>query len=218
MQQAVDEVAGLVRGRLLVGMIAGCRITPFFDALASFHREHPGVELTLVEDSSDHLTAKVRAGTMDLALIGAAAGPPDGLDAMTIISDRLVAIVPTGHPLARRKRVTLADVIAHPVVCMPVGTGIRAVFDGACAAQRLVADIALEASAPDAVLDLAARGLGVAVLAESMVADARPLDSAIIRDVTTPATLALVWRHEASPAARRFVADARAAFRREPAA
>ena len=149
---------------------------------------------------------------MDGALIGAAAGPPDGFDAVTIVSERLVALVPTGHPLARRRRPALADVVAHPLVCMPVGTGIRAVLDDACARHRVTPRIGVEASAPDAVLDLARRGLGVAVLAESMAVDAPDLHSAVIRDVTTPATLAFVWRIEASPAMRALAADVRASF------
>src|SRR3954452_22615052 len=71
-RQAVDDVNGLVRGRLVVGMVNGCTVRPLFDALASFHLAHPGIELSLYEDGSDRLVDGVRAGTTDLALIGAA--------------------------------------------------------------------------------------------------------------------------------------------------
>jgi DNA-binding transcriptional LysR family regulator len=209
---AVDDVTGLVRGRLVVGMIAGCRVTPLFDALAAFHTAHPGVDLALVEDGSDRLAARVRDGAMDAALVGAAVGPPDDLESMTIVSAPLVAAGPAEHPLARRKRATIADVAAHPIVCMPPGTGIRSVLDLACADADVVCDIALEASAPDSVLDLAARGLGVAVLSASMVPSDGPLRTVPIRGVDIPATLALVWRREASPALRRLVEHTRAAF------
>ena len=60
----------LIRGRLTVGMIIGCTVTPLFDALAAFHRAHPGVEISLLEDNSDRLIEGVRTGTIDLALIG----------------------------------------------------------------------------------------------------------------------------------------------------
>src|SRR4051794_19641038 len=96
---AVDDVAGLGRGRLVVGMIAGCRVTPLFDALAAFHAAHPGIDLALVEDGSDRLTARVREGAMDAALVGAAVGPPEDLESMTIVSEPLVAAVPAEHPL-----------------------------------------------------------------------------------------------------------------------
>jgi DNA-binding transcriptional LysR family regulator len=42
-RQAVDEVAGLLRGRLVVGMVTACTVTPLFNALSAFHAAHPGV-------------------------------------------------------------------------------------------------------------------------------------------------------------------------------
>jgi DNA-binding transcriptional LysR family regulator len=116
-------------------MIIGCTLTPLFDALATFHHAHPGVEISLLEGNSDRLIDGVHAGTIDLALVGTAATTPDGLGALTLITERLVTAVPASHPLARRRRVTLRDLSAYPVVCMPTGTGLRALFDQACAAS-----------------------------------------------------------------------------------
>ena len=42
-RQSVAEVTGVVRGRLVVGMVTACTITPLFDALAALHDEHQGV-------------------------------------------------------------------------------------------------------------------------------------------------------------------------------
>ncbi|MBX6386493.1 MAG: LysR family transcriptional regulator [Microbispora sp.] len=215
--RAVDEVTGLVRGRLTVGMVVGCTVTPLFDALAAFHRAHPGVEISLLEDNSDRLVEAVRSGGLDLALAGLAAAPDD-LETLTITSERLVAAVPPDHPLAGRDGVTLHDLGSHRIICMPYGTGLRTVFDRACAARNLRPDIALQAGAADAVADLAARGLGVAVLSESMAAAHRDrLVARVIEDVETPALLALVWRGGPGPAVREFVRHTRRAFAAGPA-
>ncbi|GII55838.1 LysR family transcriptional regulator [Planotetraspora thailandica] len=212
LDQAVSEVTDLIRGRVTVGMVIGCTITPLFDALAAFHRAHPGVEISLLEDNSDRLVEGVRAGTIDVALVGTAA-IPEGLEALTIVSERLVVAVPHEHPLARRRRVTLRDLGDHPIVCMPPGTGLRAVFDQACAAGSLRPAITLEAGAADAVADLAARGLAVAVLCDSMVTRHRDRLMALpIDDVETPALLALVWRHAHGPAVRELLVYGRQAF------
>jgi DNA-binding transcriptional LysR family regulator len=212
-RQAVDEVSGLIRGRLVVGMVTACTITGLFDALAAFRLAHPGIEITLIEDNSAKLIESVRTGAADLALIGTAGTAPDGLEALPIISERLVAAVPTGHPLAKRRRATLADISAYPIVSMPAGTGIRTVFDQACAAKGIQPNIALQASAAAAIADLAIRGLGIAILSESMVANhderlkALPLD-----DIKTPALLALIWRTPNSPALRELLKHTRRAF------
>jgi DNA-binding transcriptional LysR family regulator len=209
-QQAVDEVTGLLRGRLVIAMVTACTVRPLFDALSAFHAAHPGVELSLLEDGSDRLIERVRSGEADLALTGVAAMPA-GLEGFPVIRERLVAAVPADHPLARRKRVTLADIAAHPVICMPEGTGIRTVFDRGCAARGARPDIALQASAPSAVADLAARGLGVAILTASMV-DGHALRRLAITDLDEPALLAVVWRATDAPAVRELVRQCRTAF------
>jgi DNA-binding transcriptional LysR family regulator len=217
LRQAVDEVSGLIRGRLVVGMVTACTVTGLFDALAEFHLAHPGVTITLVEDSSARLVERVSSGTADLALIGASGDLPPGLEALTIVSERLVAAVPSGHPLLSTDRqgpgVTLADLAGYPIVCMPAGTGIRSVLDQACLAQGVWPGIALEASAPGTVADLAVRGLGVAILSESMAAPhAARLRALPIDGIDVPALLALIWRPAPSPALREFVRYCRQAF------
>lgn len=211
-RQSVDDVNGLVRGRLEVGMVVGCTIAPLFDALAAFHRSHPGVDLSLIEDNSDRLLDRVRAGATDLALVGVSGAVPAGLESSTIISEGLVALVARGHPLAGRKRATLAQVTEHPVVCLPPGTGIRTSFDRACAARGLTADLALEASAPDAVADLAARGFGAAILSASMTAGNDHLRPIAISDADVPTLLAFAWRASHNPALRALLDHAHQAF------
>ncbi len=206
-------MTGLIRGQLTVGMVVGCTITPLFDALAAFHRAHPGVEISLLEDNSDRMIEGVRDGTIDLALVGTATAALDGLEALTVVSERLVAAVPADHPLAKKRRVTLRDLVTHPIVCMPPGTGLRTVLDRACAAQDLHPAITLQAGAADAIAGLAARGLGIAVLSDSMAAaygdrlTALPID-----DLDTPALLALVWRGTHNPSVRELLVHSRRAF------
>lgn len=214
-QDAVDDVNGLVRGRLVLGMVTACTIQPLFDGLAAFHRRHPGVEVTLAEATSDHLLDDVRTGAADLALVGVAGELPAGLESLTVISESLVAAVPPAHPLAAgsARSATLAGLAEHPVVSLPPGTGVRAAFDRACAAAGVRPRIAFEASAPDAVADLAQRGLGVAVLSQTMASDHEGrLVPVALADADIPTLLALVWRPEHSPAVRELVQHCRTAF------
>jgi DNA-binding transcriptional LysR family regulator len=221
-REVVDEVNGLVRGRITAGMIVGCEVTPWFDALAAFHRDHPRIDIALEENNSDRLIADVRTGAADVALVGIAGEPPTGLAAEVIISEGLAAVITPDHPLAaqalrnkKQKRtyaVTLAELTTYPIVALPVGTGIRSVLDQACTAAGLLPDITLEASAPGAVADLGARGLGVAVLSRSMAAGLPGLTSVPITGVDIPALLALVWRRKAGPAVTALLAHCRKAF------
>ncbi|ORM31839.1 LysR substrate-binding domain-containing protein [Williamsia sp. 1135] len=210
---AVDEVGGLLRGELSIGMVIGCTITPLFVGLEKFHRRHPGVALSLHEDNSDRMVDDLHAGKLDIALIGAYGSAPAGLDSMTIVSEALCVLVPPGHEWAARKSVRVADLDGSAVICMPQGTGIRATLDDACAGARVSPVIALQATSADAIADLASRGLGAAVLSESMSADfaerlvALPLDG-----VPEPALLLLVWSSSSNPALRVLISCLTDAF------
>ncbi|MFJ3662751.1 LysR family transcriptional regulator [Streptomyces sp. NPDC090119] len=212
LRQAVDEMNGLVRGKLVVGMVTACTVQPLFDALSGFHLAHPGVEISLREDDSAKLVEHVREGTVDLALIGAAQRAPEDLDGWQVISEPIVAAVPHAHPLAGRDGVTLAELSAFPLVCLPAGTGIRATLDEASAALGLTPTIALEASAPGAVMHLAERGLGVAVLSASMTAHQEGLRTVAITDADVPAVLALISAPTKSPALRELLLHCRQSF------
>ena len=212
LRQAIDEVNGLVRGHLTVGMVTGCEVKPLFAALATFHDEHPGIELELAESNSDDLVAGVRAGTIDIALVGAAGHPPEHLSAHVIVSEGLAALTPPGSPLAGLRRVPLTELTAHPIVTLPMGTGIRDVFDEACVALGLIPEVALVATSPSAVAELATRGLGVAVLSESMATAYPDLTAVPIDGIELAALLALVWRPRVSPALTALLPHLKTAF------
>ena len=122
-RSAVDDVTGLLSGRIVVAMVTACTVAPLFDALAAFHLAHPGVEITLVEGNSGWLVEQVRTGAADLALIGAAGAPPGGWrpsrSSATASSPRcLPAIRSPG-----RQAVTLAEVTGYPIVSLPPEPG-----------------------------------------------------------------------------------------------
>jgi DNA-binding transcriptional LysR family regulator len=96
---------------------------------------------------------------LDVALVGVPGEPPEHLESHVIVSEGLVALVPAGSTLAKAASVPLAELTAYPVVTLPEGTGIRAVLDEAFLAAGLIPDVALVASAPGAVVELASRGL-----------------------------------------------------------
>ena len=218
-RQAADAVNGLLRGQLTVGMVTGCTVTPLFDALADFHHAYGGVDVTLIEGGSAELAAGVRAGRIDLALVGTAGEPPAGVGSFTVVSERLVAMVPPDHPLLTPGPVCLRDVTACPLICMPPGTGLRGVLDQACAAAGLRPVIAVQASAGEAIIQLAQRGLGIGILSESMTGTGRDrLTPMVIDDIRIPAVLAVIWSPVASPALRELIARCRATFGRPLAA
>lgn len=208
---AVDELAGLVRGRVAVGMVVACSSLDLATLLANFHREHPAVEIALSEANTDVLVERLRAGQLDLAFVGLGTGTPPGIELQLVADEPLVAAVARDDVLAARKTITLDAIRDRPLMSLPRGTGLRSCLDEACARCGFEPNIALEASSLGILSELASRGLGVAILPES-VATANP-DLHVIA-VTRPAMrgrLALAWRTDGpiSPAARALIGRAR---------
>lgn len=208
---AVDELAGLLRGHVAVGMVVQCASLDLPGLLAGFHLRYPAIEITLAEDSSARLADGVRDGTYDLAFVGLGDQDPPGLALQVVADEPIVAAVGAGT--AAGPSIRLADVTEHTLISLPRGTGLRNAVEAAFAAAGLRLHVAFEASDPRMLARLAARGLGLAFIPASVAkAHGDGLDVMDIRDPVIRARLALVWRTEdpVGPAARALIAHARA--------
>jgi DNA-binding transcriptional LysR family regulator len=202
-----DELRGVMRGHVAVGMMTSCPPDVITGALAAFHEHHPGLDITLIEAPSADLLAGLREGALDLAVIGFASLPARGIHAEIINDDVLVAAVNGHHALASRTSMSLRMLVDLDLICLPRGSGIRAGLDEGCAAARLQARVALEASNPEVVADLAALGLGVAVLPESYACTRDDLHLVRLSRPTLRARVGVVWRADGrlSPAASALI-------------
>lgn len=209
---AVDELTGLIRGRVAVGMVTSHNID-LAGLLADFHQDHPAVEIMLSEGNSDDLVEALHAGSLDAAVIGLAHTTPPGIGIQVVADERLVvAVCPNNAPSARTT-ITLDALRDRTLISLPRGTGLRARLDEACAAAGFAPRVGFEASDPHALAQLAARGLGLAILPEAFArAHPAPLHVMVITRPSLRGRLALAWRAQAptSPAARALINHARA--------
>ncbi|MFG2006331.1 LysR family transcriptional regulator [Spirillospora sp. NPDC048911] len=208
----VDELTGLVRGHVTVGVIEWMKILDLPGLLADFHRDHPQVEITLSEARAADMIDALRTGRLDLGFIAMGAEPPEGLETQIILEQVVVAAVALDDPLARRDTVPLTALRDRPLICLPRGTGLRAILDDACAAAGFAPNIAFEIGDPPMLAQLAARGLGVAVLPKSATLAYQDELRAI--EITRPrmiGRIALAWRAAGptGPAARALIDLAR---------
>jgi DNA-binding transcriptional LysR family regulator len=207
-RRTAAELSGLARGRVAIGTVTSHDVD-LPDILAGFHAAHPGVDITLAEDTTDRLVEGLRAGDLDAAIIAYDTPPPD-LDVRVLTDEAVDAAVAPGHAWSGRPAVRLVELRDRPLVCLPAGTGIRGILERACAAAGFAPRVAFEAGTPQVVARLAARGLGVAILPASIARGFPGLHPLRITRPALSGRLGLAWRRggHRSTAAAAFLAFA----------
>src|ERR1700684_1264371 len=96
---AVRDLLGLQHGRLALGATPSLTTNLLPPVLAAFHREHPGLELTVYEAASQDRVRRLEAGEIDLAVVIL---PVDRawVETSALREEELVLAVSAGHPLA----------------------------------------------------------------------------------------------------------------------
>ncbi|AGZ41553.1 LysR family transcriptional regulator [Actinoplanes friuliensis] len=128
-EAAEQELAGLrdrLAGRLSIGGFPTAAAVLLPRAIAHLARDHPGLAVALHEGSTPALLSRLRSGRLEVAVIGVGHGLQDydltGLRRHRLLDDDLRIAVAANHRLARRRRVTVADLRSETWI---IGTGAQ---------------------------------------------------------------------------------------------
>ena len=137
--------------------------------LASFHRNHPAVELTVREQSSEELAEMLRDDVIDLAFLSVTERIQSrGLElhrARQRGARRRRCRRSTRSPAATASR--LAELAGEPFISFRTGSRLRELLDSGAAGAGFEPRIALESNESRRIRSLVSGGLGVAILPRS---------------------------------------------------
>src|SRR6266571_2582587 len=113
----VQEIAGGAKGTVMLGAIP--TIAPYFlpARLARFSKEHPGLQVNVVEETTSVLLAHLHEGKIDLALV-AFPIPGDDLVCCELGREPLYVVLPTKHRLARKSILGLQEIDDEPFLLL----------------------------------------------------------------------------------------------------
>lgn len=120
-----DDLRGLGRGHVTLGAVSTAKyLAP--GVVAAFLREFPALDIQITVGNRDTVLAMLEQ--LDLAIIG---NPPPALDLERRVIGRHphVLVAPAGHRLARRRRITVADLSREVMLQREVGSGTRALME-----------------------------------------------------------------------------------------
>jgi DNA-binding transcriptional LysR family regulator len=161
-RQALQELRGVVAGRLRLGTGATASIYLLPPVFRQLRARHPALELVVVTGNSREMAAAVAANQIDLAVVTLpVAGPALAVSPLCV--DPLVAIAPPGRQWRRRGPVTPAELARHPLILYERGGTIRRVIDEWFRNGGAAPRVAMELGNAEAIKKLVGAGLGLSL-------------------------------------------------------
>lgn len=177
----VDDHIGAIRGVARVTATAyDSRALP--EALASFHRAHPQVQLSFQHSSATQIVEQLATGAADVALLaldGSSARLPDHIAQQVVAEERLCLLTARGDQLSRIDDrpgggLTIDDLRGRSVVMPGRGTALRSLLDDAFGQVGFSPLPRFETNHPEMIRELVSAGLGVSIIPRSWLADYGP--------------------------------------------
>ena len=168
----LDEVDDMLRsaGALMRGRLELGADGPFavMGLIAAFRARYPGVQIQTRMGNTARVLRDLEDGRTDLAVL-MLERPDARLVAIPLREDRLVALVPRGHPWARRRRVTLGELDGQPMLFREEGSATRALLSAALERAGLRSEVVLELGSREALREAVAVGLGIGCIFEGEI-------------------------------------------------
>ncbi|WET82621.1 LysR substrate-binding domain-containing protein [Amycolatopsis sp. QT-25] len=203
-RQELDDAAGLDRGAVTVAAESLLVLT---EPLRTFVPGHPLVDVRLSQSSGEGMAEKLLSGDADLCVTSQ---PLSGTDihSRVLLDEKVMLCVPSGHRLAGRGHVGLADLEGEPFLTTRPGYWQRALVDRLFAKAGLELHVVCEGDEAAVLFQLVDAGLGIA-LVPSLGLRAGTSPTVVWLDVDDPdcrRVLSVAWRETTylSVAAQRF--------------
>lgn len=124
---------------------------------------HPEGSVTIAAQESPFLESWLTAQRYDIGLIEGNDAPP-GTRLVSLLRADEVCVLPPGHRLAGKRRLSLADFDGEGFVSLPTDDPVRQQLDAAFEAAGMVRRTRAEAPTAAAVCGLVAQGIGVSIV------------------------------------------------------
>jgi LysR family transcriptional regulator, transcription activator of glutamate synthase operon len=209
-REEVDELRGVLRGRIWIGALLPAGRIDVPALVARFTNSHPGIEVRLREGTAADMLDYLARGEVDAAFAMLAGPPPDSLVVERLSEDELVAAFAPGRAPGRGA-VRAADLAPYPIVAPRSGSAAMHMLVEFYARQRASLHVSLESGDPFLLRCLASGGFGAAIIPRSLTRrEGPPIEVRSLRPaVRLP--VALLWREgrRMSPAGGAFIDFAR---------
>ena len=190
-REEVAERQSTMSGPISVGVIP--TIAPYFlpSRLALFSRKYPQVSITVVEDVTVRLMDRLRAGLIDIAVIALPIRGTD-VECSALRTERLYAILPKAHHLARRRSLQLKELREEPFLLLRDDHCFRETAIEICKRARILPQVVFESGQFSSIVGMVGAGLGISIVPEMALEQRPDCSFVLISDERASRTIGVV--------------------------
>jgi DNA-binding transcriptional LysR family regulator len=167
-EKDIGGITGLVKGSISIGASTtiGNYVLP--SIISDFKKKSPKIKLHLLVGNTKRIVELLNAGNVDLGLVE---GEVTKYKLITekLISDELTLIVPPSHPWAKRKEVSMLDIVKEPFIFREEGSGTRQVIEKYLSKRGISTQdmkITTILGSTEAIKDAVENGTGVSIVSK----------------------------------------------------
>ena len=194
---ALAEMHRVPRGEIVVSANEGTCLHILPEVFAEFKRQYPKVGVNVKRLEHNKILEAIIENSCDFGVVSMPV-PDKRLTVVPIHRDELVVITPPDHPLARRPKVTIAEVVQYPLLLPKVGRTrdlLEKLFDD----RGLKPAVSMELDSSELLKRFVAADVGIGFIPRSHVVDdlqAKVLAAPALADAAIQRELALVFRKD----------------------
>ncbi|WP_231113030.1 LysR family transcriptional regulator substrate-binding protein [Vibrio natriegens] len=163
MRQEATGVKQMKQGTVKIGAFdPGSTIHILPSILEAYRKKYPNIDVFVEEGSNKQIHQWLIERRIDIGIMQL---PQPEHNAIHLLTDRLVALVPKQHPLAKESEVCLKALCKEPMVLAEVGS--PELVTQLLSSQNLKPQIQYRTSQLISTLDIVARGEAVSIVASS---------------------------------------------------
>ena len=167
--RALSNLSGEVHGTLRFATSHHIGLHRLPPVLKQFVQQYPQVRLDIRFMDSEEACHAVEQGELELAIVTLPPSPAPALQTEKVWDDPLTLVVARDHPLAAKRRPTIADLARHPAILPAANTYTRQIAERVFHDLDLDLDVALSINYLETIKMLVSVGIGWGLLPVTML-------------------------------------------------
>ncbi len=167
-EKDIGEITGLVKGSISIGASTtiGNYLLPV--VIADFKAENPKIKIHLLVGNTKRVVDLLNAGNLDIGIVEGETKKYK-IISEKLISDEMLLILPSEHPWAKKKDISMLDIIKEPFIFREEGSGTRQIIEKYLNKRGITTqkmNISTILGSTEAIKEAVERGVGLSIVSK----------------------------------------------------